>query len=287
MKFLNSIGGQTIWLSVLFCLLISLPAGEVMGQRAIKLALGSGTTYYQGDITDGFDNSLYRPTISFSVANYVGPYVSFRGEITQGWIGAADSLVTDPIRNQRNLSFRSPITDFSFQLVVDFLEDRSINKAYGRSTHFTPYGFVGFGGFFMNPQGLFQGVWYDLHSLGTEGQYLVGSTIEPYSKFQLNVPFGLGIEYRATKHWGFQVEASYRYTFTDYIDDVSTVYPSQELLRDQNPIAAFFANPSSNPDLFIDGSPRGNPRLLDAYFFANVKLVYFFEEVSRYSRCFR
>ncbi|MCI4666984.1 MAG: DUF6089 family protein [Bacteroidia bacterium] len=259
---------------------------SLFAQRSAKISLGSGTTYYNGDLTDGFLNNLYRPTISVGLSYYVNPWVSIRGEVNQAWIGAADSLVTDPIRSQRNLHFRSAVTDFSVQLVIELLEDRSIGKAFGKSVHFTPYVFGGIGGFAFRPMGLFQGEYYDLQSLGTEGQFLIGSTTSPYSRFQLNIPFGGGIEYRFGKNWGMQIEASYRYLFTDYLDDISTVFPDQEAMRNANPVAAYFANPSGNFDLFTDGSPRGNPRLVDSYIFVSVKAVYFFEKVSRFSRCY-
>lgn len=259
---------------------------SVMAQRSAKIAFGTGTTYYNGDITDGFTNNLYRPTISLGLSYYIHPIVSIRGEINQGWIGAADSLVSDPIRSQRNLHFRSPITDFSVQVVVEFLEDGSIGKSLGKSIHFTPYVFGGIGGYAFRPKGLYQGTWYDLQALGTEGQFLIGSNLSPYPRFQLNIPFGGGIEYRFGKNWGLEVEASYRYLFTDYLDDVSTTFPEQEAMRNQSAVAAYFANPSGNQDLFSDGSPRGNPRLVDSYIFVSVKAVYFFEKVSRFSRCY-
>lgn len=268
-------------------LILALTIGHsIYAQRSAKISLGSGTTYYNGDLTDGFLNNLYRPTISLGVSYYIHPLVSIRGEVSQGWIGAADSLVNDPIRSQRNLHFRSPITDFSIQMVIELFEDRSIGKSLGKSIHFTPYIFGGIGGAAIRPQGLFQGEWYDLQSLGTEGQFLIGSTQSTYSRFQLNIPFGAGIEYRFGKNWGLQLEASYRYLFTDYLDDISSTFPDQEAMRNQNPIAAYFANPSGNTDLFTDGSPRGNPRLVDSYIFVSLKAVYFFEKVSRFSRCY-
>ncbi len=271
--------------SVACFLLLFIPTNKLLAQRAAKIALGSGTTYYSGDVADGFMNNLYRPSINFGVSYYLSPHASFRGEINQAWIGAADSLVSDPIRSQRNLHFRSALTDFSAQIVIDLFKDESIDKSWGTTSHFSPYIFAGIGGFAFRPQGLFQGVWYDLHALGTEGQYFIDSNLEPYSRFQLNIPFGGGIEYRFSKHWGLQLEASYRYTFTDYLDDVSTNFPDQSQFQD--PVAAYFANPSGDFDLFAEGSPRGNPELDDAYIFVSLKAVYFFEEVSRFSRCLR
>lgn len=277
----------TLKLSLTIFLFVALAFFEpAYAQRKAKIALGSGTTYYQGDLTDGFLNNLYRPTISLGVSYYVHPLISIRGEVTQGWIGAADSLVSDPIRSVRNLHFRSPITDFSLQLVIELFEDKGIGKSLGSSSHFSPYIFGGIGGFAFRPRALYQGEWFDLQALGTEGQFLIGASTGPYSRFQINLPVGVGLEYRFAKNWGLQLEASYRYLFTDYLDDVSTVFPDQEAMRNQSAAAAFLANPSGNLDLFPDGSPRGNPQLVDSYIFVSLKAVYFFEEISRFSRCY-
>ena len=47
---------------------------------------------------------------------------------------------------------------------------------------------------------------------------------KPYSKYQISIPFGLGFRYKIGYVWDLSFEIGWRYTFTDYLDDVSTTY---------------------------------------------------------------
>lgn len=258
----------------LLCLIMGLTA--LSAQPPLRLAAGSGSAYYLGDLTDGFTNSYYRPNGSFTAAMYLSPNLMVRGEVAHSMVGAADSLVSDPSRNMRNLSFRSPVTEFNVTFVLNFLRDNGLGKSWNAGRHMTPYIFAGIGGFYFNPQAQLDGDWYDLQPLGTEGQFLAGgSNPDPYPRVQLNVPFGAGIDYRFAPQWGLQVEVSYRRTFTDYLDDVSGSYPDLENLRAaQGSVAAALSDPSGQ-NLYQTNTPRGNPAIDDHYVVGFIRLVYF------------
>ncbi|MGV3539523.1 MAG: hypothetical protein ACO1OQ_06900, partial [Rufibacter sp.] len=73
--------------------------------------------------------------------------------------------------------------------------------------------------------------WYELQPLGTEGQYADGEGYpSPYSRVQIAIPAGFGVKYRLDKRWDVGIEFTWRKTFTDYIDDVSTAYADKTQL---------------------------------------------------------
>lgn len=55
-----------------------------------------------------------------------------------------------------------------------------------------------------------------LRPLQTEGK--------AYSPIGVAIPFGLGFRYKLAKNWDLAFEVGWRYTFTDYLDDVSSTY---------------------------------------------------------------
>ena len=55
----------------------------------------------------------------------------------------------------------------------------------------------------------------------------VGQT-KPYSRFQLSMPFGFGLKLKVTDRILLHTEWCWHKTFTDYIDDVSGLYPNPD-----------------------------------------------------------
>jgi hypothetical protein len=107
------------------------------------------------------------------------------------------------------------------------------------------YAFTGIGGFSYNPVGQSpDGIKYKLKPLRTEGQGLPGGA-EPYSGLSVCVPVGFGFRKAFNGNGGIKLEASYRFTFTDYIDDVSTLYYNNDYLASNvSSVAAQMADPS-------------------------------------------
>jgi hypothetical protein len=90
---------------------------------------------------------------------------------------------------------------------------------------FTPYITIGAGIFNYDPFAYLNNVKYALRPLGTEGQ---GSAAYPereaYGNVALCFPLGMGVKYNISPSVNFAFEISYRFTTTDYLDDVSTTY---------------------------------------------------------------
>ena len=139
------------------------------------------------------------------------------------------------------------------------------HKAYELSM----YGFIGIGGFYFNPKGEYDGKWIELQPLKTENVN--------YNRLQLVVPVGIGIKYGIDRRWSVGFQYGLRKTFTDYVDDVSTVYVDPDILRENGgEIAVYMANKSSGefPYITYVGEQRGDPTDKDAYMFATFSINY-------------
>lgn len=185
---------------------------------------------------------------------------------------------------RRNLSFHSYLLEGSLRVEFNFFPFSM------RDDHFlwTPYIFGGLGFFTYNPRAYYTdpltGVsdWYDLQPLCTEGQ---GTALAPdrdmYVLKQLSMPFGLGFKYHPNKSVTISAEYGFRKTWTDYIDDVSTTYVDNVLLRDlQGDVAAALADRSAEvvPGYVnAAGIQRGDDTLDDWFAYFNINFTFKFD----------
>ncbi|MCZ2357286.1 MAG: DUF6089 family protein [Bacteroidia bacterium] len=237
-----------------------------------------GTTNYKGDLDDDFTLKFTKFGLGAMGYYQFHPHMSLRLNFSQGWMGASDSVTKNFSRNYRNLSFRSPITELSVQLIYDFFGS---NRRYKYRRDWTPFAFTGVGVFTFNPKAKANdGKWYALQPLGTEGQYLVGvsGTPKPYSLTQICIPIGVGVKRRLSEKWDLRVEIGMRKVFTDYLDDVSDKYANpEEMYRQMGAIAFELADRSNyvrsaaDPTQlgrtlpFADRARDGQGRLLSGY----------------------
>jgi hypothetical protein len=140
----------------------------------------------------------------------------------------------------RNLNVRTTVVDFAALLEWDLF------KIAGPK-YIIPSIFLGIQGYYYKPMGKLDGQYYDLRSIGTEGQTLNGTT-NTYAKFDFGVPFGIKI----CKELNTKTSVAFSYTqvklFTDYLDDVSVgLYPNAEELKKANPDLGQKAVSLSNP----------------------------------------
>lgn len=262
------------FLICLLCLILPGITSSLFAQRKGYAAISLGTGLYFGDISDTWSNNELLPSASIQLGKYVSPGVSIRGSFTHGTVGAADALAKTQARWQRNLSFRTPITELQVGGVYEILPDKSFRQRWKRNIHVSPFVFAGIAGVYMNPMAYHQGEWVKLQPLGTEGQYIEGAESKPYSRVQLSVPAGVGISVRLPSHVAIWAEVGYRKTFTDYLDDVSTRYPdAAELVAASGQLAGILSDRSAEG--YAPGSLRGNPSAKDAYLFASFGVGFF------------
>ncbi len=229
--------------------------------------------------------SLTNPNFTFGYRYIATPMWAFRASFTQGWVSGNDAKTSEFFRQNRNLNFRSPITELTALVEFYPLRERTQHLYRMKGTKkkrpllLSPYITTGIGVFRFNPKGKYQGTWYNLRDLKTEGQGLPGGPA-PYSRISVSIPIGVGIKYALSKEWSIGFEIMGRKTFTDYIDDVSTVYYDPAALAAVNPMSPMLANPSLNPVAYDfvtnPGQQRGDPSDNDAYLFAIFSVHYRF-----------
>ncbi len=216
-----------------------------------SIGLSLNAFNYYGDLspkpqTVSTDISFTKPALGITFVHRFGPRYTLLTEFMYGSIHGSDVESADindaengKFRYQRNLSFRNRIKELSAVAYFDLFEN---SGRYISRVNWTPYVFVGVSAFMHNPQAQAPatdlngnalpeaGQWVDLRPLGTEGQYSnlqstdANSGIEPYSKLQFAIPIGLGARFRINDVMDFWAEIGFRYTFTDYLDDVSRNY---------------------------------------------------------------
>lgn len=249
-----------------------------------KVGVSAGSTNYLGDLDDDFTVKFTRPGIGVSGSYRFNPFMTARLGFFKGWISAKDESSSDVARQRRNLSFKSPLTEFSATVSFDFLPS---DRGYMYRPKYTPYVFGGVAVFTFNPQADLGGETVDLQPLGTEGQFLIDpndTNPSPYALTQFAIPLGAGVRLAIAKRWDLEIETGFRKLFTDYLDDVSGVYPNLDELRAQNPVAALL---SDRIDLnqFPDGAAlvngiRGDNTQQDWYIYTNVRLSFIIDWVK-------
>ncbi|MCS7074859.1 MAG: DUF6089 family protein, partial [Bacteroidia bacterium] len=193
----------------------NLSFAQKKNQVYFSLGPSIGAYTYQGDLAETF--SVQSTNLAFgAVGNlHFDSHLYARLQVAHGWVQAADSNSSDQQKKFRNLSFRSPITEISMQLVYDFF---GVTRSIRYRPKYTPYVYAGVGIFSYNPQAKAlnskgEEQWFDLQPLGTEGQYLIngaGSFPKPYALTQVMIPFGVGMKFKLTEKLNLSVETGAR-----------------------------------------------------------------------------
>lgn len=236
--------------------------------------------------------SQTRFSLRGAYAYYVGSNFTWRSSINFGIINGNDATTKEPFRNNRNLHFRSMIIEFSqnvqYMLIRDVVGNRyglknsSGKKIGSKSGSVGIYATAGVGVFYYNPKAHYAGSWVALRKLHTEGQGLPGGPRQ-YKNFSIDIPVGFGVRKALSRQHGFYLEYTQHYTFTDYLDDVSTVYYDRAaLLAAYGPTSAALADP--NLGNFTDasggsfatapGEQRGDKTDKDNFMFLTVGMYY-------------
>ncbi len=236
---------------------------------------GIGATGFLGDLgganaygTDyspiDMELTLTRPVLSVGMKYQISNWSKLRGNFAFGQVAGDDKLTKEKFRNNRNLHFKSPIAELSFLYEFYFQRERvglkyNIRQSKGfKWKNFASYGFTGFATIFFNPRAQYNGQWYALQPLGTEGQGMIGFP-KKYSRINFAIPVGVGVQYSLNRLWKVGMEFGYRKTFTDYIDDVSGHY------ADHSTLAKFYEENGIRPDLANIADPNLKSSITTGY----------------------
>jgi hypothetical protein len=190
-----------------------------------------------------------------------------------GKVGYEDVASRYPYQKARNLSFKSNIFELSNEIEFNFFRYEKERPEYS----FTPYMTVGFSVFYFNPKAELEGKNYNLRDLGTEGQKNPDGSSKPYSRINFAIIAGGGFKYSFHPRWTLGLEVGVRRTFTDYLDDVSKVYPAYFNNGDGTSADARNLSDRSGEIGEVMGTPgkqRGNAGKKDFYMFSGISITY-------------
>ena len=284
------------------CLLLVLSNLSAFGQRINfntqknwslnkkELLFKVGPTQFLGDLgganTANYDYSLkdwdwkalgYNAGIGFRYRFH--PMFATTTSLNYLMVRGDDKFAEETVRNARNLHFRSSMVELQQRIEVILFSVEKFAPTYnlpgargGKRRNQQYYLFGGIGATYFNPQAKYQDSWVSLRPLMTEGQS------KPYSPIALTIPSGFGFRVGIGAQWRIGLEASYNVVFSDYLDDVSTVYADPTSFS--NPTASYLSNPSDQSvtvgngfNWFGAGYQRGDSKQYDSYYRLNIVIA--------------
>lgn len=262
---------------------------------SLEFGLIAGFSHYNGDLVKtAFESRAMKP--SFGLITRYTPQQRFtiRLSAQYGQIEGRDDWYNDDISKRRNLSFESDLWDFTGAFEYNFRTlDRRVKSGV------IPYIYSGFSVFKFNPKAEFNydpsgqmsayltpavyveladrdGEMVELQPLGTEGQVTTEfNDRERYALTQVAIPVGAGLKFKLSHNWIVGVDYGMRFTFTDYMDDVSETYVDpQRLVGQYGPMSAAMADRSEVLHDELLDNRRGDPDVKDTYGFFGVTIMY-------------
>ena len=275
-----------------------------------KVGFHAGGMGYIGDLNTRLINpqtqwladplSNLSPSFGLSLEYAPGANFGLRALWSNGQFTANDRVVsfsnrlqTDASNFSRGLNARTKINDLS--LIGTFYLQRSHST---KKRSLSPYLMIGggitnfevYGDLFFNNDNRYY-YWSDFtvrsHPEGTpqpegggivlqDGDYETNLTElqtenTAYETTVGNIPIGLGFKWRLADRLSLNFETLWHYTFTDYLDDVSDVYPIN--FDNPNPLQQYASNPSGSQNIWRG---REEDRFNDMYSFNTISLNYNF-----------
>lgn len=259
------------------------------------VTLGAGSSHYYGDLA-GYRQAIRatyimpRWNVGLGYTRQFTPHFAARAMFTWARIAGDDytfnknNIERNLVQYARNLHFRNDLKEFALTGIYNFVADGRNSNVRAK---FTPYLFGGVALLAHSPEARTPAPpdnepyearrWVKLQPLHTEGQGQPGRD-KPYSLVTVAVPVGVGARYKLSELFNVGFEIGYRYTFTDYLDDVSGNGYGDPALREglatklaDRRFQTIAARKANGPDryavlkeLFQNGSPEQQAAITDA-----------------------
>lgn len=210
--------------------------------RTLMFSYGIGFSTYHGDMHDVFYDGMQSalgPSLGVGMRKKFGSQLSLRVDLNWYQIGGNDAedkqgfiskrlsgrndVGDEDDRYIRNLNFRSRNLELSALAIFNLIP---VDGSYTRRPIINPYLMFGIGRSTNRPK---------TYLPGEEGNYTVNlwefqteeaAPVSSYPKAVTVIPLGIGLRLKANQYIDILIEGARRFTFTDYLDDVATVYPS-------------------------------------------------------------
>lgn len=231
--------------------------------NSIKGMAGINGASYYGDLCDGPECMTIRPSLTLGANYRWNQHLTFRGSLSWFRLKGDDANTKNELRN---LHFRSDNFEFKLDATYDILP---YAKLYRRRKEFIPYVFGGIAFFTYNPKAQLDGKWHSLRKYKTEGN--------DYGSVGFALPYGIGTRIKVNPTINVNIEIGYRWAFTDYIDDVSNAYNSENLAKPLNSVERRLTdriNEGTTEYGTRKYAKRGNSSKNDGYFIFGASIDY-------------
>ena len=248
--------------------LVTLFVSNIAYSQQVEVGLNAGGASYMGDFNQYNPVKITGLSAGAFIKVNFDPYWAVGLHYNYGSVKGADSLSKFAQERDRNLSFYTPLNEVSALLHFNFVDIFSP----AAKKRLSPYLFAGVGILLFEPKTYYQGNEYLLRLYNTEGQS------ENYKKFTVTIPYGGGVKYRLNEGLTIFGQAGFRSPLTDYIDDVSGVYPSRNSWPNGGPGPALSDRSGEKTGLYLGdpGTQRGDFRKRDNYMFVGIGISYTF-----------
>lgn len=242
-----------------------------------EIGITAGGASYFGDLNTTGDVTHSKLALGAFFRKQFGDYVAVRLAGQYARVGYSDIYSKNEYYHTRNLSFNSDIWEMTIQGDFNFFRFSPADP----ELRFTPYLTFGAGAFHFDPYAYLNGQKYYLRPLHTEGQ---DSPLYPgrkeYSTMAVCFPVGMGLKWALNADVNLGLEVLYRFTTTDYLDDVSTTYAGPAAfpnLPNGQPSPAYLLQDRSyvyGKPIGIAGRQRGYSGQKDSYATASLTISF-------------
>lgn len=260
-------------LRFIFLLLPFLCITSTIQAQFIEIGGFGGVFSFNGDVNKGNVFTNTNATFGGFFRYNIHPHFAVSFGFLKGTLEAKDRSSEWLHIRERNLSFKSDLLEFSLIPeinILPFYPKKSVQV-------FAPYLGIGIALIHFNPTTKYNGQWVELQKIGTEGQGLSGYS-KPYDLLQFVIPLLFGLKYSIGGRLNIAIEIGYRFTFTDYLDDVSTVFVSPRELSKNGDLAVALSNRTEEYTGVtannLVGTRRGNSNNNDGYLALGVRVSF-------------
>lgn len=215
---------RNLLIALVFILTTSVTA---YSQYYVDYGVSAGASNYLGEFGGGegegrgfvsdMEFSFTRWTVGGFYRYRISPKIALKGSLNYIRLSGDDKKSDNYGRRGRNLNFKNDMFEFLVNCEYYLYKVNDVGGSGRYRADFNLYLFAGVGAFYSNPKGeSVAGDWVSLRGLNSEGK--------SYGAINLAIPLGIGFYYTLDRKYRIGMEIGWRTTFTDYIDDASTVY---------------------------------------------------------------
>lgn len=179
-----------------------------------SISASVGPTQYFGELYSFWKyNEGIQPDWNANIAAHYTFGTNLKARLDLSYIKMSGSdPPSDPraYRTPRNLNFRAQNWEATAMIEYYWFPVKVPNI---HRPLWNPYIFAGVGMSTNNPETQLDGEWIDLRPLQLENN--------PYERYIVTFPMGLGLKYKINVYMDLFLEGNYRFTLTDYMDDIS------------------------------------------------------------------